>query len=229
MDATFKSGRNLAIATAVLLGTMAFVEISLAIGQCAFRGPVFSSDGIAWVATLALLGLWHFVTWIGTVVLFSMWVYRATANLPALGAVAPRFTPSGAVWAYFIPFVNLVRGYQVMSMIWSESQPRAMTDSGFLKPPSAAIVSWWWTLLIGSRALGWVATSYAQDLHTGLFRGDGPSSLLPTMDAVFLLATATAAILCAVMVLKADARQREQAIDLERRASVPRPTGMELR
>jgi hypothetical protein len=46
---------------------------------------------------------------------------------------------------------------------------------------------------------------------------------------VSLVFDVAAAILCAIMVCMADARQRAQAEDLVRRANLPHPTGLELR
>ena len=79
-----------------------------------------------------------------------MWVYRATANLPALGARSTRFTPARAVKVFFIPFVNLVCAYQVMAMIWRESQPRTLTGAGHVKPRSIVIVIAWYALGLGA-------------------------------------------------------------------------------
>jgi hypothetical protein len=215
MQATFRSGRNLAIATAVLLAMTAVLEGALAVAWLTMT-PSCQLSELA-TSFVTLLETTSGLLWIATAVVFSMWIYRATANLPALGALSTRFAPGAAVWAFFIPFVNLVRGHQVMAMIWSESQPRAVTDAGFLKPPSIAIVNWWWGLWIGSRVMGWIA-QFVSDV-------DGQ----PMWQGALLVPSAVAALLCLVMVLKADQRQLEQAVDLERRASVPRPTGMELR
>jgi hypothetical protein len=215
MQATFRSGRNLAIAAAALLAITAVVEFTLGIAWLTFE-PTWRGSNLAEMV-LSLLETTSGLVWIATAVLFSTWVYRATANLPALGAVATRFTPAAAVWAFFIPFVNLVRGHQVMAMIWNESQPRPLTFAGFLKARSIPLVNWWWGLWIGSRVMGWIG-ELVSDV-------DGE----PTWRGVLLVPSAVAAILCLVMVLKADERQREQAIDLERRAGVPRPTGMALR
>jgi hypothetical protein len=155
---------------------------------------------------------------IATAVTFSIWVYRAIANLPALGSLSSRFTPSQAVWAFYVPFANLVRGPQVMATIWRESQPPLLSDAHFLKPRSAGIVTAWAALWVGGFVLS-CALSFVLD---------DPSALAEA-EAFFKVVRATAAILCLVMVHRAEGRQREQAVDLERRAGVPRPTGMELR
>jgi hypothetical protein len=220
MEATFKSGRNLATATVVLLAITAVVEIGLSIGWAMMAQSSYDDPGTRVIAlgVVSLLAMCSMMLFIATAVTFSMWIYRATANLPALGSLSCRFTPAGAVWAFYIPFVNLVRGHQVMAMIWTESQPLPLTDEGYLKPRSIAIVNWWWGLVITRNVLGWIVSWALTSVTTAA-----------EASAFFMLPSAVAAILCLVMVHKADARQRAQAEDLARRASVPQPTGMELR
>jgi hypothetical protein len=224
MEATYKSARALAVATAVLLTIMTMLMLAHAavIELTMLKLDTFDTfDAIGAERRLALISLLRrcaTLAHVATAVLFLMWVYRATANLPALGALSTRFTPSGAVKCFFIPFVNLVRAYQVMAMIWTESQPRALTDAGYLKPRSIVIVIVWYALWLGSILVG--ASLRPMRVITGV-------GTVPRMVSLGL--NAAAAILCAIMVYKADARQRAQAEDLERRANLPQPTSSNLR
>ena len=160
---------------------------------------------------------------IAATVVFLTWVYRSIANLPALGSMSCRFSPSGAVWSYFIPFVNLVRGHQVMATIWQESQPPAVNENGFYLPRSATLVHWWWGLYLFTGVAG--------------HRRDGPASVRRRGAALArrrrrcgctLLRMATA-LLFLLMVRGAQARQDEQWHDLERRRNVPQPSADALR
>ena len=152
MEATYKSGRALAIAIVVLLTVMTMLMLAHeALHRLTMRQlGTFDADGAG--ARLALLST---LTWsaavaqFATAVLFLMWVYRATANLPALGAGSTRFTPAGAVKVFFIPLVGWVRVYQVMAMIWTESQPRALTNADYSKSRSIYIVILWYAFLVG--------------------------------------------------------------------------------
>jgi len=71
----------------------------------------------------ALVGLGQMAVYFATVVAFLMWMHRAHRNLPALGAQNLKYSPGWAVGGWFVPFLNLVRPYQVMGEIWRESKP----------------------------------------------------------------------------------------------------------
>ena len=222
MEATYKSGRALAVATVVLLTVMTMLMLAHeALHKLTMRQlGTFDADGAG--ARLALLStlVWSAaVAQLATFVLFLMWVYRATANLPALGAGSTRFTPAGAVKVFFIPFVGWVRVYQVMAMIWTESQPRALTNAGYPKSRSIFIVIFWYAFLVGGLVVD--SLLFARTISTGAV-----VVVLRCMSFVF---DAAAAILFAIMVWKADARQRAQAEDLERLGKLPQPTGSTLR
>jgi Domain of unknown function (DUF4328) len=211
----------LAVATVVLLTVMTILMLAHAALYQLTMLELGTFDATGAEARLALFRLIRWsatVAHLATAALFLMWVYRATANLPALGAPSTRFTPAGAVKVFFIPFVNLVRAYQVLAMIWTESQPRTLTDAGHLKPRSIVIVIVWYALGLGAVLVDAMVSVRSVTVGVGV---------VPEMVSFVL--TAAAAILCAIMVYKADARQRAQAEDLERRANLPLPTGTELR
>jgi hypothetical protein len=227
MEATYKSGRALAVATALLLTVMTMLRLAdeVVVQLTMLERGTFDATGAeARLALIRHIGTCTLLAHLATIVLFSMWVYRATANLPALGSISTRFTPARAVWAFFIPFVNLVRAYQVMAMIWTESQPRALTDAGHLKPRSIVIVNFWYALWLGGWVVSAVVGAFLADLRINV----GTTPVVGVYMVSFVV-NAAAAILCAIMVCKADARQHAQADDLERRANLPQPTGSELR
>jgi hypothetical protein len=159
---------------------------------------------------------------LATLIVYMTWVYRSIANLPALGSMSCRFTPGGAVWSFFIPFVNLVRGHQVMATIWQESQPPAVNENGFYLPRSTAIVGWWWGMLLVMRIGGGFIDKWTP---TGL---DDARSLLQ-WDISINLVRMAAGVLFLIMVRRAQQRQDAQWQDLELRRSVPQPTADVLR
>jgi hypothetical protein len=221
VEAKYKSGRALAVATVVLLTLMTMLMLANAAVHLLTMRQLGTFDDAGAEARLALFSLLRWSTTaahLATATLFLMWVYRATANLPALGAPSTRFTPARAVKVFFIPFVNLVRVYQVMAMIWTESQSRTLADAGHSKPRSIVIVIAWYALGLSAVLVDAILSVRSVTVGVGI---------VPQMASVVL--TATAAIVCAIMVYTADARQRAQAEDLERRANVPQPTGAELR
>jgi hypothetical protein len=84
-----------------------------------------------------------------TAIPFLMWMYRACNNLMALGLCSATYKPSEAVWGFFIPFLNLVRPYQVAQQIW-ECSVADRRSSGTVGPAPASfpIVGVWWGTLI---------------------------------------------------------------------------------
>jgi hypothetical protein len=214
----FKSGKAIATATVVLLAVQAVMLVGGSIGWWYVGSIPDPLSRLETVGVVGLLELAWIAVFIATAVTFSIWIHRAMSNLPALGSMSSRFTPAGAVWAFYIPFVNLVRGHQVMATIWSESQPAPMTEAGFIKPRSTAIVNAWWALWVGGRVLDYVLSKVLDDF-----------SALAHSEAFFKLVMATAATLCLIMVRKADERQQAMWDDIQRRANVPQPTGAELR
>lgn len=87
-------------------GVMAAIAAGqIATGQTGEEGALVIISGLA-----AILYLFVFIT---TVVLVCMWFHRATRHALARGASLEVHTPAGAVGSWFIPFVNLVRPFNV--------------------------------------------------------------------------------------------------------------------
>src|SRR6184192_4393007 len=137
----YVSARPRAIAIQALviiqLVMIALTAIGWTIGLVAAGSEV--GTGIMGVALLTGQ-IEQLIFWAAFIV-FMTWVHRAISNLPALGSMSCRFTPSGAVWSFFIPLVNLVRGHQVMATIWVESQPALRSEQGYLLPRKTTLVN----------------------------------------------------------------------------------------
>jgi Domain of unknown function (DUF4328) len=97
---------------------------------------------------------------LATAVTFLTWFYRAHSNLRALGAARLAYTPRWAVGGFFVPFLNLVRPFQVMRELWNvtmepRSDMRAKADSSEeVQSPSSSLVNWWWGCFLVSGILG---------------------------------------------------------------------------
>jgi hypothetical protein len=66
------------------------------------------------------------VAYIVASILFLIWFHRAYKNLRPLGAVNLTYSPGWAVGGFFVPFLNLVRPFQVMREIWKASDPKGI-------------------------------------------------------------------------------------------------------
>jgi hypothetical protein len=107
------------------------------------------------VATL--MAVFSMVIAAGAAAAFSVWLYRALGNLQAAGSPA-RYTPGYAVWAFFIPGLNLVVPVRAVRDAWA-SPPR--------------FLGLWWAAWILCNVLSWTsaAMGFRHDYENGLAIG----------------------------------------------------------
>ncbi len=61
---------------------------------------------------------------------YLVWVNGANKALRESGVQGLKYGPGSAVGVYFIPFYNLVAGYQVMDEVWKAAHATRGEDSG---------------------------------------------------------------------------------------------------
>lgn len=88
-----------------------------------------------------------------TFVLAGVWIYRAAANVRALGATRLEYTPGWSVGWYAVPFANLVKPFHAMNEIWRASRD----PQGWGTVPTPPDLRVWWGLWLASCILGRVA------------------------------------------------------------------------
>ena len=134
------------------------------------------------------------------VIVYLVWIHRAHKNLQALGNRMLEFTPGWAAGWYFVPFLNLVRPFQVMREIVGGSDPDTVPRSGteWQAASLSPVIGAWWAAYIISGILGRAATSQAG-------RAEGPDAFASAMqlsmvsDLVDLVAIALwIAVMCIV-------------------------------
>jgi serine/threonine protein kinase len=121
------------------------------------------------VGIIQLLGL------IATAAAWIVWQYRCHRNLDVFGGNSLRFTHAQVAWAWFIPFLNLVRPYQATREIFERTSPQQAEASN--------IVGAWWTMWIISNALDRIGMKLYKNIET---------------PQQFMDASAVAAITCLV-------------------------------
>ncbi len=94
------------------------------------------------------------------IVYFIMWFRRAYFNLHSLGCYV-RYSEGWAAGAWFVPFLNLVRPYEIMKDIWDRTQERTQEGIEDKRIESPAIVGFWWFL--------WLATNIAGNIYAWTF------------------------------------------------------------
>ncbi len=134
------------------------------------------------------LSLLHFGVRVLLFVLFLMWFQRAYRNLPALGKEDLSSSSTEAVLCFFIPFLNLVRPYQLAQEIWRGSDLSAV-DPKQKVVFSSALVGWWWVFLwisILLRMAAWYTNRYTGLAGNVLVSGEALVAVWFSMGAVLM-------------------------------------------
>lgn len=100
----------------------------------------------------SVLALIQLAAFIATAVFFILFLHRAHKNLTVLGARGMKYSPGWAVGGWFVPFLNLVRPFQVTREIWQASDPTPEID--WRGSPVPAIVGLWWGAYIAESLMG---------------------------------------------------------------------------
>lgn len=102
------------------------------------------------------------VLYIGTGVAFLRWLYVMNTNCHGFGAEGMNFSPGWAVGWYFIPVLNLLLPYNVMSEIRRvSSDPQNWRDYG-----AGSLVVIWWAAWIEAWVIHVVSWLAHRHLHT---------------------------------------------------------------
>lgn len=209
----YESGHTRALLTSIFLGggiLLSLIGIISALMQIDLLTRALSGQGITSAEADAndaremLIAVVQILNYIITVIFFLMWFHRAHRNLPALGAQGLEYSPGWAVGGFFIPFLNLVRPFQVAKEIWKASTTEeGLTDATNWQYASVSpLLGLWWGAWLLGNILERVVTSFskgAKELEDLIF--------LTRLDIAVSLFSIVAAILAIVVVLKIDARQ----------------------
>ena len=145
-----------------------------------------------------------------TSILFLMWFHRVYRNLPSLGVRFLGFSPASAVGWWFVPFANLIQPFLAMSEIWNGSKPESVANNHAPgRPPSKALIGWWWALYLGMNIILQVATT----LSTNPVQGKASLDQLVASTWVFIVGNVVTIVAAAVaiqMILRVVANQDER-------------------
>ncbi|MCL6294565.1 DUF4328 domain-containing protein [Jejuia spongiicola] len=156
-DNTLRSKYTL-IAFAVLAG----VDV-LSVGLTFYQNSVFKSYeqndySEEFITNLdyatIFLGILQFICIITLIVLFIKWFRRAYGNLIRL-EIRMDYTENGAVWGYFIPFINWVRPIKTMKEIYIKTQKAIKEyDSTLVLDQNLNFIAIWWIIYIANGVVG---------------------------------------------------------------------------
>lgn len=98
-----------------------------------------------------LISIIYLAVFVVCIVLFIMWFRRAYCNLERSGRVNLKYAEGWAAGAWFVPFLNLWRPYEIMKEIWQKTQEATY---GLVQYKSGAIIGWWWLIYITNNVVG---------------------------------------------------------------------------
>lgn len=140
----------------LLAATCALAALSLGVELSHLRlvfDPV-EGEAARWLARTAqratgstLLAL-RVALFTATAVVFLVWVHTARANVRAFGVRRPRFSRGGAVGAFLIPGLNLVRPHAVLVEIWRASDPKILDPVRWRDAPAPRLLRVWWSVVV---------------------------------------------------------------------------------
>ncbi|HYU90783.1 MAG TPA: DUF4328 domain-containing protein [Gemmatimonadales bacterium] len=107
------------------------------------------------------------VAFTGAGIAWLVWLHRTYGNLVLVGSKRARFSRGWAVAYWFIPFVNLVRSFQVMKDLWLRSDSLNDRD-GYDRLPAPAFLTGWWGASVSWGVLEQVVAYMARDARTPL-------------------------------------------------------------
>src|SRR5258708_611842 len=213
LDPTFMSGQTRAFLVAgcftlyVLISLVSIVVDTFQIGPSP-KAPAVLRTQPAEVISGGVLMLLIRVSLAGvallTAVSFLTWIYRAHENLKSLGATDLKYSPGWAIGGFFVPILNIVRPYQVVTEIWKASGSGVgrpgRTNWTYEKTP--VFIGLWW----GS----WLILGFLRSFSTVLVLGAGEVNQLAVASRFLLVhdvISIVSAALAMTVVLKINARQ----------------------
>ena len=173
----YQSGRTLVLAVTILVGVGMLLDLAgvgvessqaslisgMAAGRSFPQAEVEAND-----ARVQLVGIFSLFVYLATVVAFLAWIHRAHKNLAAFGTSGLEYSPGWAVGGFFVPFLNLIRPFQVMREIWKASDPDVdyQNDSSWKYSASSPLIGLWWGTWILAGVLGRLVFTFSKGAET---------------------------------------------------------------
>lgn len=185
-------------------------------------GQPITSIEAQWMAAADFaLTMLHFVVRVALLWTFLLWFRRAYRNLPSLGTDDLRVSSSEAVLSFFIPFVNLVRPYQLLKQIWRGSDLTSL-DPGQKVVFSSALVGYWWTFLwisIVLRLAAWYTSRNTGQEGNTFIAGEAIVAVWFSIGAVLMQMIAALLGLHVVKTITTNQDEKHRRIELERQTT----------
>ena len=135
------------------------------LGRVAAGEHLLPQEARANDARQGAIGRLQILAFIITGIVWLVWLHKAYSNLGLAGTKKSRFTAGWAVGYWFVPFVNLVRPYQIVVDLWLRSD-QLNTRESVMSLPRPAVISWWWGVYLVSAFGGRLFTSLAREARS---------------------------------------------------------------
>jgi hypothetical protein len=146
------------------------------------------------------IAILHLIVFITLAVVFIQWFRRAYFNLHQTEEFSLKYTEGWAAGAWFVPFLNLVRPYEIMAEIWEKTQVVDSDTEGWdnssKEKEGKQLVGWWWALFLLQNIANNIASRIGGDMNSieGL--------MASTQAEMFVFFLEVPAILVAINVVK---------------------------
>ena len=118
------------------------------IGRAAAGEPIARGERLAIEWSGAIVLATQMTLFALTAGVFLCWLYLSRANLRAFGMRRMQYRRGWTVGAFFVPALNLIRPYQVVSEVWKASDPEAADAFGWKNAETPPLLSLWWGAVI---------------------------------------------------------------------------------
>ncbi|WP_312824573.1 DUF4328 domain-containing protein [Epilithonimonas sp.] len=161
------------VAINMLWIVMAMDIISMISGYLQYGLLQSIADGILFSSETAdkndsrerVIGIVYSVTYIISAIAFIMWFRRAYYNI-SLKVRNFKFSDDWVAGAWFVPFVNLYRPYQIMKSMFDETSKYLSSNNLKSSKINVNIVYWWWFLWIINNIIGQFSMRYSIKAET---------------------------------------------------------------
>ena len=150
---------------------------------------------------------------IASAVTFLDWLYQARINLRSFGVRRLTYTRGWALGAFAVPFLNLVRPYQVVREIWKASNPEVTDPFGWTRSRVPWLLPLWWGSFVAYVTLEMLSVGLAAAAGTELDKLQIARAVGLAAD-VAAAASASAAYFLVAHLTDAQRRKRELTRDL---------------
>jgi len=125
-----------------------------------------------------------------TMIFFMIWQYRLRVNYDRMGVRGMEYTPAMNVVWWFVPIANWFLPYKVLQELWragAAEVPEEGRRQTWRKAPPCPLIRTYWTIYLGTIAVGFVGSFAVMLLAFPSSSGSGMGSLPGIYLAIMLV------------------------------------------